>query len=117
MLELARRQPQVTAVFALNDLMAVGVMAALTEVFECHVPEDVSVIGFDDLWIAKDLRTPLTTVRLPLEEMGATAMQLVLDQSGDADARPGNVHVATDLIVRASSAPPPAGRRALAPVN
>lgn len=117
MLELARRQPQLTAVFALNDLMAVGAMAALTEVFECHVPEDVSVIGFDDLWMAKDLRTPLTTVRLPLEEMGATAMQLVLDQSGDADARPGNVHVPTDLIVRASSAPPPAGRRALAPVN
>jgi LacI family transcriptional regulator len=115
MLELARRRPELTAVFALNDLMAVGAMAALNDEFECRVPADVSVVGFDDLWIAKNLRTPLTTVRLPLEAMGASAMQLVLDESGDEGARPANVHMATDLIVRASTAPPAAGRRALSP--
>lgn len=106
MLELAARDPSITAVFALNDLMAIGAMAAVTEGLGYEVPGDVSVVGFDDLWVAEDLRVPLTTVRLPLEEMGAAAMGLLLN-AADAHAvqRPRNVHVPVDLVVRSSTGP------------
>jgi len=103
-LSLFERAPRVTAVFALNDLMAVGALSALQNDLGRRVPDDVSVVGFDDLWMAADLQPALTTVRLPLEEMGARAMELVLVSSGESARR---AHVGSELILRASTGPAP----------
>jgi LacI family transcriptional regulator len=103
-LELFERRPDTTAVFALNDLMAAGALAALQSHLGRRVPEDVSVVGFDDLWFAADLGPALTTVRLPLEEMGARAMELVLSPR---EAHPRRIHVPAELIVRSSTGSAP----------
>lgn len=101
--ELLRRIPDVTAIFALNDLMAAGVLAAVRDDQRRAVPHDVSVIGFDDLPQAADLHPALTTVRLPLEEIGERALRLILEEEpGDA---PRAVPVAATLVVRASTGP------------
>jgi LacI family transcriptional regulator len=101
-LELFERRPGTTAVFALNDLMAVGALAALQGHLGRRVPLDVSVVGFDDLWFAADLGPALTTVRLPLEEMGARAMELVLSPR---EPHPRRIHMPAELIVRSSTGP------------
>jgi len=103
MLELAQRMPEVTAVFALNDPTAVGVMAALRDELGRRVPEEVSVVGFDDVPAALDVTPTLTTVRLPLEEMGERAMRLLLDAPGHA---PRTVRIKAEVVARASTAPP-----------
>jgi LacI family transcriptional regulator len=98
--ELLGRYPGLTAIFALNDLMAVGVLAAL-RVLGRHVPRDVSVVGFDDVPIARELNPPLTTIRLPLDEMGALAMSMLLEDSAtDLDRS----HVPAELVRRESTA-------------
>jgi LacI family transcriptional regulator len=99
-LELFERRPGTTAVFALNDLMAAGALSALQSHLGRRVPEDVSVVGFDDLWFAADLGPALTTVRLPLEEMGARAMELILSPR---EVHPRRIHVPAELIVRSST--------------
>lgn len=105
-----------TALFAFNDTSAVGAIRAFREA-GLRVPADVSVVGFDD-WHGAAYHNPsLTTVRQPLEQMGAMAAELVLDRVADPGARAGRVvMVEPELIVRQSTAPaPPArggGRRA-----
>jgi LacI family transcriptional regulator len=111
-LDLIRRQPELTAVLALNDAMAAGVLAALREELGLAVPGRVSVVGFDDLPLAADLHPALTTVRLPLEEMGERAMRLILeereprDDFATVDGTRG-VPVPAQLVVRASTAAAP----------
>jgi LacI family transcriptional regulator len=104
MLELVQRVPEVTAVFALNDPTAVGAMAALREELGRRVPEDLSLVGYDDVPAALDVTPTLTTVRLPLEEMGERAMRLLLDDPG---CPPRTVRVKAEVVVRGSTAPPP----------
>jgi LacI family transcriptional regulator len=89
-----------TAVFVSNDQMAAGLMQALLKA-NVRVPEDVSVVGYDDLFYAKYLRPQLTTVRQPLEEMGRAAAQLALKALG---LFPGAVkcRFEPELIVRQS---------------
>lgn len=96
--ELLRRHPELTAIFALNDLMAAGALAALRELGR-PVPAQISVAGFDDLPVATDLTPALTTVRLALSDIGARAMRLLLDDE------PGGrvVAAAADLVVRDST--------------
>ncbi|MBP0454634.1 LacI family DNA-binding transcriptional regulator [Kitasatospora sp. RG8] len=91
----------VTAVLALSDVMAAGVLTALQDDLGRAVPEEVSVIGFDDVPFAVDLRPSLTTVRLPLEEAGERAVQLIAD--GASPARQAPLGVA--LVARGSTAP------------
>ena len=95
---------RVTAVLALNDLMAAGALAAAAEL-GLRVPGDVSVVGFDDVPFAVDLSPALTTVRLPLREMGERAMRLLM--AADPEAPHTSVEVPTHLVVRASSGPAP----------
>jgi LacI family transcriptional regulator len=87
---------EVTAVFALNDLMAVGALAALRELGR----EEVSVVGFDDLPVAVDVTPALTTVRLDLIVIGANAMELVLDDEHEAGR---TVAAPAELVVRGST--------------
>src|SRR5690606_6896279 len=95
--------PDLTALAVFNDIMAIGVLAVARE-RGIAVPEQLSVIGFDDMPIARDLVPALTTVRLPLVEIGATAMRLALQPPTD---RPQTIRVDAELIRRASTAPPP----------
>lgn len=102
--ELLVRRPEVTALLALNDLMAAGVLRLLAERGR-HVPDDVSVMGFDDIPLAADIGHGLTTIRVPMEEIGAAAMSLALtSEPGEAPVQVFD----TELVVRASTGPAPA---------
>ncbi len=103
--ELLAVEPGLTAILALNDSMAVGALAALRE-RGIAVPGDMSVAGFDDVPVARDVIPALTTVRLPLVEMGIRAMNLAL--SDGPPAVPHVEQVAAQLIRRDSMGPPPA---------
>jgi len=97
-----------TCLFAVNDVMATGAMAALRDL-GLRVPEDLSVAGFDDIPTLRDLTPALTTVRLPLEEMGERAAVLALDDEPDDEARV--ITVRGEVVERESTAPPtPASR-------
>jgi LacI family transcriptional regulator len=101
---LLAREPGVSAVFAANDQMALGLMRALTEAGR-RVPEDVSVVGFDDIPEAEFFTPPLTTIRQDFAELGRRAMRLV-DRvlGGEADAAVPLVE--PTLVLRGSTAPP-----------
>ncbi|MEU8435951.1 LacI family DNA-binding transcriptional regulator [Streptomyces sp. NPDC029216] len=106
--ELLRRGKPFTAVAAADDTAAVGVAAALREA-GLRIPEDVSVTGFDDLPFSQDTAPALTTVRVPLREAGVLAAQLV---TGRRALPPGGITtLPTELLVRGSTAPPPAPGR------
>ena len=96
-----------TAVFAGNDLQALGVYEAAREL-GLRVPEDLSVVGFDDLPLARWVGPPLTTVRQPLVEMAETATQLALDLGRGHRPAATRVDLATTLVVRDSTARPAA---------
>ncbi|GAA3120453.1 LacI family DNA-binding transcriptional regulator [Streptomyces rameus] len=105
-LELLRRPDRPTAVFAGNDLQALGLYEAAREL-GLRVPEDVSVVGFDDLPVARWVGPPLTTVRQPLAEMAAAAARLVLELGQARQERTATrVELATSLVVRSSTAGP-----------
>jgi LacI family transcriptional regulator len=89
-----------TAIFAGSDLQAFGLYEA-ARVLGLQVPRHLSVIGFDDLPMARWAWPPLTTIRQPLTEMAATATRLVLGHGGER-----RVELATSLVVRQSTAPP-----------
>ncbi|GAB3916638.1 LacI family DNA-binding transcriptional regulator [Microlunatus endophyticus] len=93
-----------TAIFSCNDLMALGVYEAARQA-GLSIPDDLSVVGYDDLSVAEWAGPPLTTVRQPLLEMGRQASTMLLDL--DLDAQAPRVDLATDLVVRASADRPP----------
>ncbi|WP_367042059.1 LacI family DNA-binding transcriptional regulator [Streptomyces sp. Je 1-332] len=102
-LELLRRAPDLTAIVAANDTVALGASAALRE-RGLRIPDDISVAGFDDLPFSIDAVPALTTVRLPLHEAGARAGRLA---TGSEEAPPGGVAtIGAELMVRGSTAPP-----------
>lgn len=93
-----------TAVFAVNDHTAVGVLAAAAAL-GLRVPDDVSVVGYNDIPLAERLPTPLTSVRVPLGQIAVDAVELLLDAIA---GRPAELRTVTpSLIPRRSSAPPP----------
>lgn len=95
------RHPQLTAIFALNDVMAVGALSAL-RLRGLRVPDDIAVAGFDDIPLASDVTPTLTTVRVPMVELGRRALELAL-QPGGTELRVE--HLATTVIVRDSLRP------------
>jgi DNA-binding LacI/PurR family transcriptional regulator len=104
LLDLAGRP---TGIVAGNDAQAFGVLQALTE-FRLRAPDDVSVVGFDDLPVAVWAAPALTTVRQPLAAMAATAFRMLRADGSDTAAQAHHVELATTLVVRDSTAPPPA---------
>jgi LacI family transcriptional regulator len=94
------REP--SAIVALNDEMAVGALAELRALGK-HVPDDVSLAGFDDIPVASDVTPRLTTVRVPLNRIGEIAMRLALEPPA---AQPRVEHVATETMVRESLGAP-----------
>jgi LacI family transcriptional regulator len=103
--ELLAGGPSVDCVFAVNDVMAVGVIAAARQA-GVKMPDDVGVAGFDDITTLRDVVPALTTVRIPLYDIGVEAMRRVLDPA----TRPGVRRVPGSVILRDSTARvPPAG--------
>ena len=102
---LLARRDRPTAIITGNDLQALGVYQAAREA-RLHIPEDLSVVGFDDLPIARWVSPPLTTIRQPLIEMAEAAAELVLGLARGDEPPQMRVELATELIVRESTAPP-----------
>lgn len=98
--ELLRRQQPFDAIFAANDQMAIDAILALRE-HGLHVPEDVAVVGFDDIPLARYISPSLTTVRQPANALGSQATQAVLAALGGAPL-PEGVVLPVELVVRES---------------
>ncbi|CAN5122507.1 LacI family DNA-binding transcriptional regulator [soil metagenome] len=113
MSDLLAADVRFTAVFAHNDYMAIGAMRRLQEAGR-RVPEDVSVIGFDDTDVATMVTPPLTTVRKDMIEVGRRSGRLLLEQlAGTPGSELASVLLPTELIVRGSTGPAPTGRQPL----
>ncbi|GAA2652356.1 LacI family DNA-binding transcriptional regulator [Streptomyces aculeolatus] len=94
-----------TAIFAGNDEIALGVIEA-ARTRGLRVPEDLSVVGFDDTLLARTASPPLTTVRQPLREMGGVALRTALRLANGEKVESHHIELATELVARASTAPP-----------
>jgi LacI family transcriptional regulator len=97
-----------TAIFCANDLMALGCYEALKEMGK-RVPDDISVIGYDDREIAQFARPPLTTMLLPHYEMGRIAVEQLLEAPAGG-RKPPQVKVECTLVERSSVMPPAQAR-------
>ncbi|WP_370055995.1 LacI family DNA-binding transcriptional regulator [Leifsonia sp. EB41] len=94
-----------TALVAGNDLLALGAYHAIRAAgLSC--PEDFSIVGFNDMPFAEDFMPPLTTVRVPLFQLGVEAAQLLVDQLNGGRIRNVQVALPVELVVRGSTAPP-----------
>ena len=106
---LLARRPRVTAIVAANDLLALGVLeAAAAAGLRC--PEDLSVIGVNDVPLADRLRPPLTTIRVAEYDLGHQAARLLLAHIEHRERPAETVVISPELIIRGSTAPPAAHR-------
>ncbi|HEY1820889.1 MAG TPA: LacI family DNA-binding transcriptional regulator [Trebonia sp.] len=109
--ELLGLRPRPTAVVCFNDKVAVGVMEAAAA-RGLRVPADLSVVGFDDIDVSRATTPRLTTVRQPLQEMGRTAITMLMRQLDGHPHEALSIELETRLVVRESTGPvPSAGRR------
>jgi LacI family transcriptional regulator len=90
------------AVFAANDLVALGVLQALT-LAKVSVPDDVALLGYDDIDFAASAAIPLSSIRQPREELGRCATQMLLDVIADPDLKVRHVVLEPELVVRRST--------------
>ncbi len=101
--ELIRRQVRPTALFCFSDDMAFGAMYALREAgLDC--PSDMSIVGFDDIRLARFSTPSLTTVRQPMREIGRRTVQLLLDIIEGKVTERVNITLEHELVVRGSTA-------------
>lgn len=101
--------PRPTAVFCANDLLALGVLQALFAA-GVSVPDDIALVGYDDIEFASAAAVPLTSVRQPAARMGRLAAELLIDETGEdaADHRHQRIVLQPELVVRGSSLARPA---------
>jgi LacI family transcriptional regulator len=90
------------AVFVASDAMALGCMRALQEA-DLRIPEEVAVVGFDDIPAAATSKPPLTTVRQPIQRTGSVAAEMLIDLIEHPDAQPRRTVLPTELVIRSSS--------------
>jgi len=106
MTDLLRRTPDVTAVFAGNDVVAYGAMQAILQA-GLRVPEDISIVGFDDDYMSRFLNPSLTTMVLPAAGHGATSVQTLMERIGGSDEpRPARRLLKAHITIRESCASP-----------
>jgi LacI family transcriptional regulator len=95
------------ALFASNDLLALGLLQALVGDQRVLVPNDIALIGFDDIAFAAAAAVPLSSMRQPSRMIGRTALRILLEETSDPDMIPRQTVFLPELVVRASTAPPP----------
>jgi LacI family transcriptional regulator len=100
-IRLLRRHPHISAIFACNDNVAIGVMNAVRQL-GYRVPNDVSVVGFDDIDLAQEVMPPLTTIHVDKVLMGTMAMRMLRDRANDPHRAAVKTMVTTHLIARES---------------
>ncbi len=93
-----------TAIFACNDLMAVGLVSA-AQALGYEIPTDLAIVGFDDVRLASFINPPLTTIAQPKYDIGRIATTMLLERIGNPDMPPRQQTLKTELIVRRSTAP------------
>ncbi|MFT4029338.1 MAG: LacI family DNA-binding transcriptional regulator [Protaetiibacter sp.] len=98
------------AVFAANDLLAVGLLQALVMRGDVRVPQDVAIVGFDDIDFASAAVVPLTSIRQPSRLIGQTALRILLEEADDPELPPRQLVFQPELVVRESTAGPSSGR-------
>ena len=103
--EAAKRMLQIkqlpTAVFCANDMVAIGVIRAINE-SGLKIPEDISVIGLDDIEMASYTTPPLTTIKIPKQELGKLAVKILIDRIEEEHVLPMRVDLPFELVVRES---------------
>lgn len=104
---LLTEHPRITGVVAGNDLIAVGIIVAAAERGR-NCPRDISVVGFNDMLLASRLQPPLTTIRIPQYDVGARAAELLMALVAEPARSPETVLISGELVVRGSTAAPPA---------
>ncbi len=102
--KLFRQSNDLTAIFTCNDAMALGVLEYL-KMKKLKVPEQISLIGFDDVEANLSLDPPLTTMRVPKVDMGVEAMRLMVEILKDKNLSPRKILIPVELIVRKSTCP------------
>lgn len=102
---LDRQEDPPTAIFAHNDSIAIGALGVLRE-HGLDCPDDMSLIGYNDVPLTAHIHPPLTTIRLPGYELGRLAAELVVTPGDGADGMAGSVQLAPQLVVRSSTGPP-----------
>jgi DNA-binding LacI/PurR family transcriptional regulator len=102
MQQLLAYQPRPTAVFVANDLMAIGAMRAVDEA-GLQVPDDISIVGVDDIQVAAFQTPPLTTIRQPFTEMAILSVQLLLDILAGKEVAQLQIVIEPTLIIRQST--------------
>lgn len=103
--EIVRRRPsdRPDAVFAANDLMAVGVLQALSMLGGIKVPDDIALIGYDDIAFARAAVVPLSSVRQPSALIGGTAVEILLEEAADVALERRHIVFQPELVVREST--------------
>jgi LacI family transcriptional regulator len=114
--DLLEREPEITALFCANDLMALGALDA-ARALRRRVPEDLSLVGFDDIFVAGLVSPPLTTIRQPLARLGKEAAELAIDLIEGNTTGPERRVLPVELVVRESTVRQGARRGALAAAN
>jgi LacI family transcriptional regulator len=104
--EIVRLTDRPDGIFAANDLLAVGLLQALVMSGAMRVPEDVALIGYDDIEFASTAVLPLSSIRQPRHEIGATALHILRVEAADPDSPPRRVVFQPELVARASSERP-----------
>lgn len=99
-LSLAERP---TALFAANDLVAIGLLQALVATGSLRVPDDIAIVGYDDIDFATSAIVPLTSIRQPSALMGETALKLLREEALDPSKKPRRVVFQPELVIRESA--------------
>ncbi len=99
---LLQQTPRPTAIFVCNDMMAIGAMRAAAQL-GLRVPEDIAIVGFDDIQLASYTNPSLTTVAQPKQEIGQLAVKLLFERMSDPSLPPRHTILSTQLIIRESS--------------
>jgi len=99
---ILKMYPRPTAIFALNDLMALGALRAAAEA-GYSVPRDLAVVGYDDLELSQFTNPPLTTIAQPKKEIGVQAVSLLVSRMSQRSRDPSRLVLAPELIIRGST--------------
>jgi LacI family transcriptional regulator len=103
--ELLRQSTPPTAIFAASDTLALGVIEAARRL-GLSVPDDLSIVGFDNTGLSEGASPPLTTIHQPILEIGTTAVATLLRLAGGSPPPTRRVELSTHIVVRSSTVPP-----------